>query len=144
MPKIAFIWLMLLSLNVIAAPKNSCTPNLIGADMCIKAREFVDYMAPQLPMQMNSNLVWESVASVGTAVVATYRFTYDEEDLLTLLQNAGISVEDTKQAMRNMANNMCSQKVPRGFINLGGKWVINYVYSDGQMFLQYELSECPK
>ncbi len=126
-----------------ALSKADCFPNTINADMCKKAKQFVNYMAPQLPMTVNKNMSWYSVASIDTAIVATYRFTYDRVYLEQVYAKNVTSIDIAKKSMKKMASNICTQgKVPKAFISLGGKWVVNYTFSDGELFLRHVVDRC--
>ena len=139
-----FIFLVL---SLMVAPqalaKTDCFPNLIKSDMCQKAKDFVEYMSPQLPQKVNKNISWYSVASIDTAIVATYRFTYDRTYLEKVYAKSGHSIDAAKETMKKMAENICSQgKALKAFINLGGKWVANYTFSDGELYLRHIVDTC--
>ena len=126
-----------------ALAKADCFSNTIKTNMCEKAKEFVEYMAPQLPQKVNENITWYSVLAIDTAIVATYRFTYDSAYLEKAFSKSGASIDEAKATMREMASNICSQgKVHKAFINLGGKWVTNYTFNDGELFLRHIVDKC--
>jgi hypothetical protein len=136
-----------LVLSLMVAPQTlaqaNCFPNLTKTDMCQKAKDFVEYMSPQLPQQVNKNISWYSVAAINTSIVATYRFAYDKDYLEQTYKKNGASIAEAKEAMKKIASNICSQgKVHKAFINLGGKWVTNYTFSDGELFLRHIVDTC--
>lgn len=116
--------------------KDECAPNLIGFDVCKKARELADELAQQLPMKMSNELLVEKVFAEKGAVNLMAVLGYDKSYLESAARNGGIAMQDLlnnlKQATVNL---MCQPKSSTvAFVNLGGQIQYQYHFHDRTPF----------
>ncbi|KZZ12845.1 hypothetical protein A3750_04805 [Oleiphilus sp. HI0079] len=130
--------------QIAAKTLNSCTPNLIDFNVCEKAREISNSIANQLPMNISSDMVFQTVGSVNRDVVVNYMFTYDSEYLERTIKKQSSSLSEIKELMKDRASHICSGgEALKAFVNLGGRIVVQYTFMDGELFLRHIVEQCP-
>jgi hypothetical protein len=112
--------------------KDECKPNLIGFDVCKKARELADEMSQQLPMKLSNELLVEKVFADKGVISLTAVLGYDESYLKSAAQDGGITMQDLLNKLKQgTANLMCQPKsATAAFINLGGKLQYQYQFNN--------------
>lgn len=122
---------------------NSCISKDTKRDICKIARELSNEIAKELPIRMSKNMSWETVASVGSTIIANIRLYNTRTHLNSVYEKAGLQISAGKELMIDIANNsVCSAKPVKAFIDLGGKITYVYRFIDGEQFIAIDVRKC--
>lgn len=144
MKNVIFILMITFVLNANAtANVDECTPNLTKFDVCEEARSVAEELAPQLPIQLNSNLKITEVLALGPTLIWNVWLSYDQSFLEAKATQGGVDLDFIKQRMRAATqHNLCKSEPTRAFIALGGNIQYNYMFNDGFKFISVNVTEC--
>lgn len=119
-----------------------CTPK--GTDVCKIARRMANEIAPQLPMQLSSQLSLQTVTAVNNYFLMTAKLEYGSTHLQKALSKSGASNEEMLEIMhRHAKSGICQPGTPtHSFINSGGFINYQYRFNDGEIYTQIEVTTC--
>lgn len=94
-------------------------------------------------MTVSSDLIMDAVVAVGPEVTFGVRWKSNWEQLQAkmVLNNKDVDAL-SEELQRNADNAVCSSKVMRAFVTLGGQIAYAYRSSDGFNFFTARVAEC--
>ena len=130
------------SADTIEKERSVCSPK--GTDVCKIARRMANDLAPQLPMQLSSQLSMQTVVAVKGNFLMTAKLEYDNTHLQSILINSGISDDEMIKTMhRHAKSGICQpSSSTRAFIDLGGVVSYQYRFNDGSIYTQVQINTC--
>ena len=121
----------------------NCKPNKINFDICKEAKKIQREVAPNLPQKLSRNMSLVNVMSNGPEVSLTAQLTYTRNFLEKNVKAAGQTMSQIDAKMQSFTRKyLCSNKVTKGFIKLGGRLVMNYRYGDGENAFNIAVNRC--
>ena len=125
------------------AYSDSCKPNRINFDVCKEAKKIQKEIAQNLPQNLSRNLSLVSVLSNGPEISMTAQLTYTKAFLENNVNAAGQTMSQIDAKMQSFTRNyLCSNKVTKSFIGLGGRLIMNYRYSNGENAFNIAVKHC--
>jgi len=138
-----FFMVLFLMLSLSLKASEDCVNDVVGVDVCEKARALSDEISLHLPMRMNRNMTMGSVVSFGSQVRIGVVLAYDRQALESLYREKGLKVSQAKEALDRAAFEVCREgRATRAFIDLGGTIKYGYSFIDGDFFSEVEVSSC--
>ena len=138
-----FTAVIILLLSFSYGNAENCKPNKINFDICNEAKKIQREAAPNLPQKLSRNMSLVSVMSNGPEVSLTAQLTYTKNFLEKNVKAAGQTMSQIDSKMRSFTRNyLCSNKVTKSFIELGGRLVMNYRYGDGENAFNIIIKRC--
>lgn len=130
------------SADTIEKEQSTCSPK--GVDVCKIARRMANDLAPQLPMQLSSQLSMQTVVAVKGNFLMTAKLEYDNVHLQSVLINSGLSDDEMIKTMhRHAKSGICQpSSSTKAFIDLGGVVSYQYRFNDGSMYTQVQIDKC--
>ena len=128
--------------DAIGKEHSSCNPK--GTDVCKIARRMANDLAPQLPMQLSSQLSMQTVVAVKGNFLMTAKLEYDNAHLQSVIINSGVRNDEMIKIMhRHAKSGICQLDTPtKAFIDLGGIVSYQYRFNDGSMYTQVQIDTC--
>lgn len=129
----AFLLTVLLGAAIGAAEEApGCLSKYTRTDICAKARQMQEEMAPHLPTRISADVTIVNVLAVGPrlGLTAVWQMTKAELDQRLFANNMtrdGLADRMTAAA----TNSVCSDRVLTAFVGLGGQIQYNYLTTDG-------------
>lgn len=134
---------LIFSGTVALGQDNECFAEGSSFDVCESAKRLQEEAAPELPMTVSSDLIMDAVVAVGPEVTFGVRWKSNWEQLQAkmVLNNKDVDAL-SEELQRNADNAVCSSKVMRAFVTLGGQIAYAYRSSDGFNFFTARVAEC--
>jgi len=112
-------------------------------NMCEKARNLQEELAPQLPQHLSKTLILRSVSTYNNIVILNALLLYNREYLEETLKTYNRTMSSINAQMNDMTKKtVCSLPFTNTFVVLGGEIMFNYNFQDGESYLQIEVNEC--
>jgi len=138
--KACIVVLTFLSIAWDANAKDSCVANMVGVDICAKAKEIASEFQKHLPIVMSHNLSIVSAAAMGPLVAIQAKHSLAKAEVDSAYAQAGM---DLRRSMETATTGIiCEEESPtRAFVNLGGEIQYLYLFSDLQS-LRVSIKSC--
>jgi len=140
---IFFIFCFNLTISDASEDPMICFDNVMKYNMCEKARNLQEELAPQLPQHLSKTLILRSVSTYNNIVILNALLLYNREYLEETLKTYNRTMSSINAQMNDMTKKtVCSLPFTNTFVVLGGEIMFNYNFQDGESYLQIEVNEC--
>lgn len=125
------------------AEQETCFAEGSDFNVCEYAKRLQAEAAVELPMTISSDLTMDAVIASGPELTFGVRWKSNWEQLQAkmILNNKDIDAL-SYELQANADNAVCSSKMMRAFVTLGGRIAYAYRSSDGHNFFTARVSKC--
>ncbi|HEA2991436.1 TPA: hypothetical protein RVQ02_004336 [Escherichia coli] len=134
---------VLFILPIFSFANDICFKNLINEDMCAHANKIASEAGKSLPIKLNDNMSIVSINAILNKLLVVAHLNHNNS-YLSKVYNGDVTLENKlKSVMRNYSkSSICSNRQMKAFIHLGGEIEYRYVFSDGNIFDTYAITNC--
>mgnify|MGYP001823261443 CR=1 FL=1 len=109
---------------------------------CALATHIAALVSKELPYPASEKTTMYGVEAEENTVIFKVRYNVTLEELKEMLKQNGLPLGIAKLSIKTAVHNLCQASGPKAFIELGGRYVYEYYFSDDTYFMNATLESC--